>query len=260
MSSSPPLQHPALPQLAAFAMGRLAAAEQGTVRDHLAQCPSRRKTLAALNATNARTLPPPLPQACGPTTTGAPAPSASQTSAGRSVPAPAGADTAPPPEFANHPRYQIVKLLGEGGMGAVYLANDKQLGRKVALKIPRVGAGSEIILARFQREARAPATLDHPNICPVYDVGTVVGVPYLTMAYIEGRPLAELLAPRKQLPERQVAGMVRKLALILQEAHKRGIIHRDLKPGNVMINSRKEPIIMDFGLARRACLTRKAAA
>ncbi len=149
-------------------------------------------------------------------------------------------------------RYQLQKLLGRGGMGAVYLAHDTQLDRPVALKIPLFRADDDSqVLARFYREARAAATILHANICPVYDVGEVDGVPYLTMAYIEGQSLAEWLRGKRLTP-RQSAALVRKLALALQEAHKKGIIHRDLKPANIMIDHRGEPMIMDFGLAHRA--------
>jgi serine/threonine protein kinase len=148
-------------------------------------------------------------------------------------------------------RYQLQKLLGQGGMGAVYLAHDTQLDRSVALKIPIFSAeeGSQV-LARFYREARAAATILHANVCPIYDVGEVDDVPYLTMGYIEGKSLAEWIRG-KPLTPRQSAVLVRKLALALQEAHKKGVIHRDLKPANIMIDNRGEPIIMDFGLARR---------
>jgi WD40 repeat protein len=144
-----------------------------------------------------------------------------------------------------------MKLLGEGAMGSVYLAHDVQLDRRVALKIPNLDAaeGSHV-LTRFYREARAAAALHHPNLCPVHEVGEVDGVPYLTMAFIEGKPLSEV-AVSHQINARQAAVLVRKLALALQEAHQAGIVHRDLKPGNIMIDRRGEPIIMDFGLARR---------
>jgi serine/threonine protein kinase/WD40 repeat protein len=149
-------------------------------------------------------------------------------------------------------RYRLLKLLGQGGMGSVYLAHDTQLDRPVALKIPLLSPeeGSKH-LERFYREARAAAALHHPNICPVHDVGEIDGIPYLTMAYIEGKPLTTFAAGPQSLTPRQAALLVRKLALALAEAHKRGVVHRDLKPANVMIDRRSEPIVMDFGLARR---------
>jgi WD40 repeat protein/predicted Ser/Thr protein kinase len=150
-------------------------------------------------------------------------------------------------------RYRLLKLLGQGGMGTVYLAHDSQLDRSVALKIPLISEEEgQQHLERFYREARAAAALHHPNICPVHDVGEIDGLPYMTMAYIDGKPLADFAAGPKPLAPRQCALLVRKLALALAEAHKRGVIHRDLKPSNVMIDKRSEPVVMDFGLARRA--------
>jgi formylglycine-generating enzyme required for sulfatase activity/predicted Ser/Thr protein kinase len=147
-------------------------------------------------------------------------------------------------------RYEILGRLGQGGMGSVWLAQDTQLRRRVALKVPHLsGAGSPRILARFQREAQAAAALVHPNICPVFDVGEIDGTPFLTMAYIEGRPLSALLV-KGPLPERQAVEYAFQLAQALDEAHSRGVVHRDLKPSNVMINQRGEPVLMDFGLAQ----------
>jgi tRNA A-37 threonylcarbamoyl transferase component Bud32 len=149
-------------------------------------------------------------------------------------------------------RYRILRKLGQGAMAAVYLAHDSQLDRLVALKAPQFTAedGPEA-RQRFFREARAAAAIEHPNICPVYDVGEVHGAPYLAMAYLQGQSLAQLLDPPAALPPRRAADLVRKLALALQEAHEHGVVHRDLKPSNVMINQRGEPVIVDFGLARR---------
>jgi TOMM system kinase/cyclase fusion protein len=154
-----------------------------------------------------------------------------------------------PREFG---RYRIDGELGKGGMGAVYLAHDTQLDRAVALKIPFFGKddGPEII-ERFYREARAMATLHHPNLCPIYDVGDIGGTHYLTMAYIDGQPLDKHISARRVFSSQMAAEVVRKLALALFEAHQKGIVHRDLKPANIMIDSRHEPVIMDFGLARR---------
>ncbi|HEV3118281.1 MAG TPA: serine/threonine-protein kinase, partial [Gemmataceae bacterium] len=149
-------------------------------------------------------------------------------------------------------RYRMLKTLGEGGMGSVYLAHDTQLDRQVALKVPHFRPeDGRSALERFKREARAAAALIHPNICPVYDVGETNGMPYLTMGFIEGRTLAELLRNGKTFTQRQIAFAVRKVALALQEAHQRGIVHRDLKPSNIMINQRGEPVVMDFGLAQQ---------
>ena len=149
-------------------------------------------------------------------------------------------------------RYQLLKLLGKGGMGEVYLAHDAQLDRQVALKIPTFadGATPERI-ERFFREARAAATLSHTNICPVYDVGVIGGIHFLTMAYVEGKPLGAYIRPDRPQPVKQAVALVRQLALAMQEAHDKGVIHRDLKPANIIINAKKQPVIMDFGLARR---------
>jgi formylglycine-generating enzyme required for sulfatase activity len=135
-------------------------------------------------------------------------------------------------------------------MATVYLALDVKLGRHVALKIPHFAhACDSEVLQRLAREARIAATLDHPNICSVYDVGRIDGIHFLAMAYIPGKPLSEFICTDSPLPQTEVAALVRKLAVVLQEAHEHGIVHRDLKPSNVMINQRGEPVIMDFGVA-----------
>src|SRR5262245_50641123 len=161
----------------------------------------------------------------------------------------------PPAEVFPRPfgRYELRTLLGRGGMGAVYLAHDPQLNRLVALKVPRpVGDDEGVWRQRFRDEARAAATLQHPNICPVFEVGEVESRPYLTMAFIEGESLAARLRRSKTLPIREAVQLVRTLAAAMAEAHDRGIIHRDLKPANVMIDRRGQPVVMDFGLALRS--------
>ncbi len=148
-------------------------------------------------------------------------------------------------------RYKIIKLLGQGGMGAVFLAHDPTLDRKVALKIPFLNANNaDEVLQRFQREARAVAALQHPNICPVHEVTVDRGIHFMVMAFIEGRPLSDYLKKAKRFKVASAINLVRKLALTLDEAHRKGVIHRDLKPANIMIDARNEPQIMDFGLAR----------
>jgi hypothetical protein len=157
----------------------------------------------------------------------------------------AGADL--PPVFG---RYRVQRKLGQGGMGAVFLAHDTQLDRPVALKVPFLSVG-ETALARFFREAKAAAALRHPNICPIYDLGQIDGTPYLSLAFIRGEPLARQVGPGRPLPPHRAAAVVRTVALALHEAHRQGVIHRDLKPANIMIDEGGAPVVMDFGLARR---------
>jgi len=166
-----------------------------------------------------------------------------------SVPAAAATFDQLPMEFG---RYRVLKVLGQGAMGAVYLAHDTKLGRDVALKTPKIDRTTDLdLVGRFKREARSAAMLRHRNICPVFDVGEINGVHFLTMAYINGKCLSSLVSQERPLPGRKVALVVRKLALGLQEAHANGVIHRDLKPANVMIDQAREPVVMDFGLARQ---------
>jgi formylglycine-generating enzyme required for sulfatase activity/serine/threonine protein kinase len=150
-------------------------------------------------------------------------------------------------------RYRIIRALGKGAMGTVYLAEDTQLERRIALKTPHFTedpTGEQ--MERFFREARAAGNLRHPNICPIHDFGQIDGKHYISMAYIEGRTLSAFIQPDKPQTERQILIVVRKLALALQEAHDHGIVHRDLKPANIMVDKKGEPIIMDFGLAQHA--------
>ena len=147
-------------------------------------------------------------------------------------------------------RYKIKKLLGRGGMGAVYLAHDSQLDRDVALKVPKFDTNAnEKAIMRFYREARTAANLSHPNLCQVFDVGELEATHYIAMAFIKGRPLSDYVNEGKPPNARVAAGIIRKVAAAMHEAHQSGIIHRDLKPANIMIDHRNEPIVMDFGLA-----------
>jgi hypothetical protein len=137
-------------------------------------------------------------------------------------------------------------------MGSVYLAFDLKLERRVAVKIPHFDrAAQPDLLKRFHREARIAAAFNHPNLCPVYDFKQAGEVHYLTMPFLEGRPLSTFLEAGP-LPQRQAVEIVRTLARALSEAHRRGVVHRDLKPANVMITPEGTLMIMDFGIARFA--------
>src|SRR5882724_12165377 len=147
-------------------------------------------------------------------------------------------------------RYEIRSKIGEGGMGEVYLAEDKQLGRRVAIKLlPPATISDEDARKRLVREARAAATLDHPNICSIYEVGEADGRSFIAMQYIEGETLDARLKG-KPLELKQSLTLASQVADALAEAHAHGIIHRDIKPGNIMVISRGQAKVMDFGLAR----------
>lgn len=151
-------------------------------------------------------------------------------------------------------RYELRQLLGRGGMGAVYLARDTKLDRNVAIKFPEFARNldrAKQAIERFHREARSMANVEHPNLCPIFDVGEFDGRVFLTMSYVEGTTLADRLPDGQSLEPREAIRIVERLADAVQVAHDAGIVHRDLKPANVMMNSRNEPILMDFGLATR---------
>ncbi len=159
---------------------------------------------------------------------------------------------APPPAFSTFGRFELLEVLGEGGFGMVFRARDPQLDREVAIKIPKEGVLSRPEdRERFIREGQAAATVQHPNLCPVYEAGEVDGRPYIVMALIEGQPLSKVLERSGRILERSAAATIRKLAAALHAAHQKGIIHRDLKPSNVIIDRKGQPVIMDFGLSRR---------
>jgi formylglycine-generating enzyme required for sulfatase activity len=146
--------------------------------------------------------------------------------------------------------YRIKRRLGAGGMGTVYLAENTELQREEALKVPHFEADDDPqARERFLREARAAARLEHPNLCQVYHVGVQDGVCFLTMRYLPGQPLSELAV--KPQPPRKAVEIVAKLAQALEYAHGKGVIHRDLKPSNVMMCTGLGPVVLDFGLAKQ---------
>ncbi|HKO74420.1 MAG TPA: Stk1 family PASTA domain-containing Ser/Thr kinase, partial [Gaiellaceae bacterium] len=146
-------------------------------------------------------------------------------------------------------RYRIVRKLGSGGMANVYLAEDEDLGRRVAIKILNERyANDDLFIERFRREAKSAAALSHPNIVSVYDRGEAEGTYYIAMEVIEGRSLKELIMTRGPLPIAGALAYTHEMLEALRFAHRHGIIHRDIKPHNILIGERLK--VTDFGIAR----------
>ncbi len=147
-------------------------------------------------------------------------------------------------------RYRIIALLGKGGMGEVYRADDLTLGQAVAMKfLPDEAGRDEGLLERFRNEVRMARRVSHPNVCRVYDVGEVEGQTFFTMEYVDGEDLASLLRRIGRLPPDKALDIARHLCAGLAAAHAKGVLHRDLKPANIMLDGRGQVVITDFGLA-----------
>src|SRR5262249_37696626 len=140
--------------------------------------------------------------------------------------------------------YRIERMLGAGGMGQVYKAYDSRLGRSVAIKVC-VGQFNE----RFEREARAAAALNHPNVCTLYDAGRQDSFTYLVMECLEGETLAERIR-RGAIAMDEALSIAKQIADALEAAHDKGIIHRDLKPANIKVTAEGQIKVLDFGLAK----------
>jgi predicted Ser/Thr protein kinase len=147
-------------------------------------------------------------------------------------------------------RYRIIALLGKGGMGEVYRADDLTLGQGVAIKfLPDEATRDEGMRERFRNEVRIARRVSHPNVCRVYDVGEVEGQTFFTMEYVDGEDLASLLRRIGRLPQDKALDIARQLCAGLAAAHTKGVLHRDLKPANIMLDGRGQVVITDFGLA-----------
>src|SRR6266542_1319479 len=144
-------------------------------------------------------------------------------------------------------RYRIVRKLGSGGMANVYLAEDQELGRRVAIKILNDRhAGDEQFVERFRREAKNAAGLSHPNIVSIYDRGEAEGTYYIAMEYLDGRSVKELIVKRGPAPIGIAVDYARQILAALRFAHRNGVVHRDIKPHNVLEAQRRENLAREI--------------
>ena len=148
-------------------------------------------------------------------------------------------------------RYEIIKPLGEGGMGAVYKARDRELDRLVALKVirPELASNPEI-LKRFKQELILARQVTHKNVIRIFDLGVADGRKFITMEFVEGSDLKSILVERGKFPPQEALEIILQMARGLEAAHNESVIHRDLKPQNIMVDAQGRVWVMDFGLAR----------
>jgi hypothetical protein len=232
--------HPDADKLKRFGQGLLSPAEAATLEEHFAACDECCRLLEALpndsfvgQLRDARDLPSPDTQ---------------HFAVGYSIPADESLG-----DLADNPRYRVIRLLGRGGMGAVYLAEHRRMGRLVALKIinPELLNHSGALM-RFQQEVKTAAKLDHANIVAAFDADQAGSAHFLVMEYVEGHNLADYLTENGPLAVSQACDVIRQAALGLQHAHERGMVHRDIKPHNLMLTPSGQVKVLDFGLARFA--------
>ena len=148
-------------------------------------------------------------------------------------------------------RYEVLQILGEGGMGAVYKARDIELNRMVALKVIRPDlAGNQAIIDRFKQELLLATQVTHKNVIRIYDLSEADGMKFITMEYVEGEDLRGLMQKKGKLAPLEAVEIMQQTCRALEAAHSAGIIHRDLKPQNIMRDKTGRVLVMDFGLAR----------
>ncbi len=246
-------EHPTDQILSSFGLGKLDAAFAEAVSKHLEQCPDCRKRVAEMSADsfleNVRRVQNPADGS----TVGYSLLGRTPSAGGEivSVPPPSGTL---PPGLANHPDYEIKRELGRGGMGVVYLAHNKLMGRDEVLKVmSRHLVERPGVLERFLREIRVVARLRHPNIVTAYHATRLGESIVFAMEYVEGLDLSKMVKAKGAMPVAYGCNFVYQAALGLQHAHEEGLVHRDVKPGNLMLTWRGDKVVvkvLDFGLAK----------
>lgn len=240
-----PKVHPTPESLSAYGLGQLPPKETLAVESHISECGPCCETMLGLKSDD--TFIEQLKEANQSTGTGQTVHNAGvQTNASRSSP-----DV--PDSLSNHPRYEVVRLIGMGGMGDVYEAKHRMMDRRVALKIiKREFIQKPEAVARFHREVKAAAQLSHPNIVTAYDAEQAGDVHYLVMEYVEGTDLSRMTQEHGRWSIAEACDAVRQAAIGMQHAHECGMVHRDIKPHNLMITADGTVKILDFGLASLA--------
>jgi serine/threonine protein kinase len=235
--------HPSREQLNAYNLGQLPPAEAITIESHISECEPCCDTIISLSSDDtfvgllkeARQLAVDQPQ--------------NHDGQGAKLPSHGGF----PPELAEHPRYEIVRLIGKGGMGDVYEAIHRKMERRVALKvINRELFQKTEAVNRFHREVKTAAQLSHPNIVTSHDADQAGDFHFMVMEYVDGIDLSQIVKAQGALPMADACDYIRQAANGLQHAHERGMVHRDIKPHNLMVTSDGTLKILDFGLASLA--------
>ncbi|VTU00241.1 serine threonine protein kinase : Serine/threonine protein kinase OS=Pirellula staleyi (strain ATCC 27377 / DSM 6068 / ICPB 4128) GN=Psta_4559 PE=3 SV=1: Pkinase: DJ-1_PfpI [Gemmataceae bacterium] len=245
--------HPTPDALAAFARGDLPATELAVVAEHIATCSACCSVISRVPDDSLAGLARQAAALADKTPECAATPAATRTvvEPHGSGPATVGDDDGIPAPLRDHPRYEVIRELGAGGMGVVYKAEHRIMGRPVALKVmaPHLTAKPGAV-ERFRKEVRAAAQINHPNIVTAHDADEAGGLHFLVMEFVEGVSLDRFVAKKGPATVQLAAAFTRQAALGLQHAHEKGMVHRDIKPQNMMVTRKGQVKVMDFGLAR----------